>query len=472
MKSVRWVLTFLIPLTFAGAAFAQDDTDWKATYLADLEFARQVIAENHPGPVDDGNAAFRRTFDLAYGEAQRAAGQVKSSTAYTLALRRFANRLQDPNLVIEGTRPFERMKSAGIYPAWRGSAFVVEEVAPRYGEQVATLKGSTIVSCDGIPAAHQFSNGVLSWHGRTAVQGDWALWAPLLLVDYGPPMMKAPAQCNFRNAKGTETVELRWKPTTAPEVEMVQKRIVEMPARAPRLSKLADGTVWVDVPSFPANGDGDAVAMRGMIDSLAAEVKQNPGWKLIVFDLRGSGGGSLQWGEPLAAAVFGKEWAGAAQAWLNDGVHAEWRVSKHNLEAQPRLAEPMRAAMAKSRALLDQPSPAKGAKRPAAPAPAGKKVVIVTSPSCHGACLDFLDLLKISPAVVQVGQPTGADTVYAETSTLALPSGLGSIRFPMQVVRDRKRKNNEAYAPKVVYSGKLADTDALQKWITAGYRSW
>lgn len=42
----------------------------------------------------------------------------------------------------------------------------------------------------------------------------------------------------------------------------------------------------------------------------------------------------------------------------------------------------------------------------------------------------------------------------------------------MKVYRNRKRKHSEAYAPKVAYEGRLADTDALRSWIAANHRSW
>jgi hypothetical protein len=100
------------------------------------------------------------------------------------------------------------------------------------------------------------------------------------------------------------------------------------------------------------------------------------------------------------------------------------------------------------------------------------KIVLVTSASCFSACLDFLDRMRLHPASVQVGHTTGVDTIYMEAWAQPLPSGLSEISYPMKVYRNRKRKNNEAYAPKVTYDDKLADTDALRKWITANYRSW
>ena len=127
--------------------------------------------------------------------------------------------------------------------------------------------------------------------------------------------------------------------------------------------------------------------------------------------------------------------------------------------------------MASGRSLLDQRWPVQDAPRPPAVAVPGK-IVLVTSASCFSACLDFLDRMRLHPAVVQVGQTTGVDTVYMETWTEGLPSGLAEISHAMKVFRGRKRKNNEAYAPKVVYEGRLADTEALRGWIAANYRNW
>jgi hypothetical protein len=492
MNRFRPALIGLALLCIPATTLAQGTTDWSRLYLDDLEAARQVIAKDHPGPVDEKNPAFRRTLASAYDEARLAAPQVKSYTSYTIALHRFVNRFQDAHLSFSPRpRPLEGVRAAGIYPVWRGKAFRVEEVDARYGERAAALQGATIVSCDGVPASRLFTDRVLSWRGRPAIAADWFLWAPLLLVDYGPPTPKAPARCRFRKGTETKTLALQWQPTTPDEERAVQERLVAMPDRPLRTSRLEDGTIWVDIPTFQVNEESDVAAMRGMIDSLGAEMKRNPGWKLLVFDLRGNHGGSEQWGDEIAAAVFGKEWAEAARSWLDDGAYVEWRVSKDNVEAlkgnvqqqekrhgkdHPLVAQTrafvdaMNAALTSGRSLYGLPSPAQGLPRPPAVTVPGK-IVLVTSASCYSACLDFLDRMRLHPAVVQVGQTTGVDTVYMDTWGEGLPSGLGSISHPMKVFRNRKRGNNEAYAPTVVYEGRLADTDALRSWITANYRS-
>jgi hypothetical protein len=98
-------------------------------------------------------------------------------------------------------------------------------------------------------------------------------------------------------------------------------------------------------------------------------------------------------------------------------------------------------------------------------------VVVITSASCFSACLDVLDVVRLHPAVVQVGQTTGVDTDYMENWGWPLPSGLSQIGYPMKVYRNRRRANNEAYAPDVRRDD-LHDDEAVRRWVLAGYAGW
>lgn len=470
----------------ATAARAQGDTVWSALYLRDLDSARAVIAADHPGAVDTANPAFARTLASAYEEARRAAARVNGYSAYRVALNRFGNRFQDAHLNIGGTRPLEGVRDAGIYPVFRNGALVAEEVDGRYGAQAAALRGATVQACDGRPASRVFREGVLSWRGRPAIEADWYLWAPLLLVDYGPMAGPAPASCRFRTGGRTVTVPLRWRPATSAEVRGHQQRLTSFAPRPLGVERLEDGrTVWVNVPTFAVDEEREVAAMHTMIDSLRAEMARNHDWRLLVFDLRGNSGGSSTWGDQIAAAVFGEPWAQAADAWLGDGVYTEWRVSPHNLEAVrggARQAEQrhgvdspeamaarafvdsMEAALRRGVVLYGRPTPRRGAPRPEPVAVPGR-IVVVTSASCFSACLDFMDRVRLHPATIQVGETTGVDTDYMENWGRPLPSGLSSIGHPMKVYRNRRRANNQAYAPQVRYEGRLQDTEALRGWI-------
>jgi hypothetical protein len=481
----------------ARRAAAQPDTAWSALYRRDLDAARDVIANDHPGAVDRRNPAFARTLADAYDEAVRAADTVTSYAAYRIALTRFGNRFQDAHLNVGGRRPLDGVRDAGLFPVWRGGALVVADVDARYGAEADALRGATLVDCDGRRAADVLRDGILAWRGRAAIVADWYAWAPHLLVDYGPPTPPAPARCRVRPAgarpgDALATVALRWAPTDrafAPRLA----RLAEMPPH-PLGVQVRDGgrEVWVDVPTFAVNGEGEIAAMRATVDSLRAELARNRAWEVVVFDLRGNGGGSSVWGAQMAAAVFGADWARQAGAWLGDGVYTEWRVSADNVKALRGQVEQQEQrhgkdspAAAGARAFLDSMTAAlargdtlyaaqrlarRGVPRPAA-APVPGTVVLITSASCFSACLDFLDLMRLHPATVQVGQTTGVDTDYMENWGWPLPSGLSVIGYPMKVYRNRRRANNEAYVPDVPRDD-LADQAALRAWVLAHHREW
>ncbi|HEX6745966.1 MAG TPA: S41 family peptidase [Longimicrobium sp.] len=472
---------------------AHADTAWSAVFRMDLDTARAVIAANHPGAVDARNPAFRRTLESAYREARAAAPGVNSYASYRIALSRFGNRFQDAHLNIGGTRPVAQLREAGLYPVYRGGAFVVREADERYGAQAAELRGAMVEACGGVPAARVFADRVLSWRGRPGVQADWHTYAPLLLVDYGPPTPPGPAECRFRAGGRAITLPLQWRDAAPQEVRARVLRVAALPVLRPALERMDGGrTLWVNVPSFYASADSEVAAMNALTDSLRAETERNRGWGVMVIDLRGNSGGSSVWADQVASAVFGKPWVDAARAYLRDGVYTEYRVSRDNVEtaraavreseqrhganseavADARaLADSLAAALARGDALYGHAARRTGVPLPAPPAVPGR-VVVVTTASCFSACLDFLDVVRLHPAIVQVGETTGVDTDYMENWGRPLPSGLSSIGYPMKVYRNRRRLNNQAYAPRVPYPGEIGDTGALRRWILAGYARW
>jgi Peptidase family S41 len=483
------VLSFALLATHAGGLRAQADTAWSALYRADLDAARDFIAANHPGMADTLNPGFARAMERAYAEALAAADSVTTYSAYAIALRRFGNRFQDEHLSITTERALEGVREAGVYPVFQGGAFVVREVDARYGDAGRRLVGATLAACDARAADEVFRERVLSWRGREEIESDWFELAPLLLVDYGPPTPPAPAACSLRADGGMVELPLRWAPTTGREAYARMQRLTAFDDRSLSLERLDGGhVVWVNVPTFSVHGDTQIAAMRGLIDSLRAEMAQRR-WRLLVFDLRGNAGGGSAWGDQMAAAVFGEAWAEAANEWLGDGVYTEWRVSPFNLEAVRgivrqleerhgaqseeavevrELADSLSAALERGEALFGEPEPREGVPPPP-PVELPGRVVAVTSASCFSACLDFLDVLRLHPAVVQVGQPTGVDTNYMENWAGRLPSGLARINYPLKVYRNRRRANNEGYAPHIRYEGALNDTAALRAWILERY---
>ena len=477
----------LLCLSVGTAARAQTGEDWRGLYLKDLAAARDTIAADHPGMVDAENPAFARAMEAAFAEASAAAPLVKGYDSYRVALTRFANRFQDEHLSITFSRPFESVREAGVYTLYEGGEFVVEEVDARYGAGGEGLRGARLVGCDGTEARELFRGRVLSWRGRESVEADWHKLAPLLFVDYGPPAQTAvPSSCRFRAGGRTLTLQLKWGAAASKDVAERVARLTSPGERALGLERLEGGRVlWANVPTFGVDGEEQVKRMRALVESLGEELKLNKTWRLLVFDLRGNSGGSSVWGGQLAAAVFGAGWAEKTEAWLNDGVYTEWRVSEGNVAALRGIvrqqeqrhgagsegvkyfrafADSMAEALKRGKPLIGEAKRRAGRARPS-PSKVPGKVVLLTSASCFSACLDFLDTMRLHPSAVQAGQTTGVDTVYMENWGKPLPGGVARVNYPMKVYRNRRRANNEAYAPHAPYAGRIGDTEKVRAWV-------
>jgi len=473
---------------------AQSDTAWSEIFVKDLNAARQRIANAHPGVVDAKNPAFAKTLETAYREALDAAPRVKDYNAYRMLLMRFGNRFQDRHLNVGADRAFQNARSAGIYPVYRDGRFVVAEVDSRYGVRAAAIRGAAVRACDRVPAKDFFAERVLSWRGRPSIEADWYMYAPLYLFHYSDVLGAAPTSCTFEKNGVNTTVTLDWQSFEPGAVNAVLGRLTGFDARPLSLERLDDGRkLWVNLPTFAVNDSASIASMRALIDTLRVELARNKRWDLLVFDLRGNSGGSSTWGDEIMQALFGQAYAQAARAYLDDGVFTEWRVSAENIEALDgiikqqidrhgadhpdvqrtrQFRDSMAAALARGEKLLPTGSGQRSGVRPPAPVALPGRVVALTSAQCFSACLDFLDRIKLHPAVIQVGEPTGVDTDYMENWGTSLPSGIARIGHPMKVYRNRHRANNQSYPPDVLYTAGLHDTNAVRQWVLDNYARW
>ncbi|HEX6588352.1 MAG TPA: hypothetical protein VF039_04970 [Longimicrobiales bacterium] len=474
-------------LAAAPAAAQTADTVWSELYLRDLAEARRIIAEDHPGPVDTLNPAFARQLGAAYADAVARAPLVRDYDSFAIALQMFGTRFQDAHLNVGGRRQAGAVREAGIYPRYVDRRLVVAHADGVYGARVHP--GARIVDCDGEPALELFERRVLSWRGRDGIVADRYTWAPLLLVDYGPPTPAAPTACRFVSDGDTARVQLQWRSAPRADVSASVARASGFPEQTLSLRRVGDA-LWVELATFGVRGEAEIGAMNHVLDTLAAELRSGAPTALVVLDLRGNSGGSSSWGDRFAATLFGADWQQAARAWLSDGVYTEWRVSADNLRAIGELVrqveergddatflrvlrDSLTAAQARGEPLVLNPGSSArrtGVERPR-PSDVPFRVVAVTSASCFSACLDFMDLLRLHPAVTHVGQPTGVDTDYMENWGWTLPSGAAGVGYPMKVYRNRRRANNEGYTPHVARDD-IYDTRALEHWILSERARW
>ncbi|QSQ46881.1 hypothetical protein ISN34_08715 [Xanthomonas translucens pv. translucens] len=227
------------------------------------------------------------------------------------------------------------------------------------------------------------------------------------------------------------------------------------------------------LPTFYAGDPGFESTMSAI--AAAADALQQHTPALLVLDLRGNGGGAAAPGDAVLTAIWGEQ---ALPALGHRRASASlWRVSAgviENLQARrtriaarypqelpgfDRLLDGLRAAQRQGQALYRDPLPTATAGTPPRGGPA--RIVAITNGACISACLDFMDRLLEGPGVEQVGQPTGADTLYTEVESVQLPSGRATLLLPMQRLQGRQRGALQPYAPRV----RLDDTAAVNAWL-------
>jgi hypothetical protein len=486
----RTVFAAVLSVTFAAPLAAQQDTAWSKLYQRDLDSLRAAISANHPGAIDQENPQFARTLERAYKEASALAPQIKDFASFRIALARFIDEFEDEHLQIGFSRQVDSLREAGIVVSYRGGAFVVADVNERYPDRTHLI-GARVLTCDGTPARNVFRDRVLWWRGRESIEADWYRQAPMFFVDFGPPTPRAPSSCTFDVGGTSINVPLQWRTTARTDFNAAVQRVFAVAPRKFATERVNTRSLWVSLPTFSAHVDPQLTQMRATLDSLRAFVASVPNWDLLVFDLRGNSGGSSSWGDEIAKIVFGEQWASQAASYLSDGVFTEWRLSEDNIRSiraiHAQIAKRDGADAPSARnfaAFVDSAEAAwkRGAKyhgaretraglRAPAPVKLPGKIVVITTPSCFSACLDFLDRMRLHPDVRQVGQTTGVDTNYMENWGGKI-SDLTSWGHPLKVYRNRRRAMNEAYNPHVTYVGSLEDDAAVREWVVKNFRGW
>jgi hypothetical protein len=257
--------------------------------------------------------------------------------------------------------------------------------------------------------------------------------------------------------------------------------VSERPPRSYSVQKVHEHLFWIHIPTFHPQAD-QMDALHQIILSLPL-LRQHT----LVLDLRGNGGGNSCWGEELLKALFGEGYAKEHLSEYRRNEYIEWRASHGNAEHVKDLISKVRKEFGAEHPIVRgmqqtyegmqkaishgenyYRESAEHAVFPHATPLFKGRVIAIIDKGCGSACLDFLDGLKAMDAgVIFIGQPTSADTVYMELRKVTLPSGKGTLGFPIKVVRNRPRGHNEPHIPDIRYQGNMEDTAALQAFILA-----
>ena len=237
---------------------------------------------------------------------------------------------------------------------------------------------------------------------------------------------------------------------------------------------ISDDVVWVFVPTFHFFDEAQKATYEDVLKNIP-DLRTIP---YIIFDIRGNGGGNSYFGSQIIDALCGEEYSNAKRAAYTNREYVDWRATAENIKhvediikRYPDIGfEVVRDGMKQS---LERGEPFYKETDPETPIDQKSKsllskktkIIVVIDRYNVSAALDFIDQLKmVTSQITLFGETTKFDRVYMELRSVDLPSGAGTLHFPIKVYRNRPRKDKERYVPDFSFD-QIDDNRAVQEYI-------
>jgi len=480
------VITSTASVGDVDAQPASDDesTGWSTTFRDDLQAARRIILESHPGPVDALNPGFGDWLDAGFEQQMALAESIDTADGYVYAMLKFIAGFRDGHLGIRFDVDRAPPRWPGFFTTWRNGTVVVHTVDPDVVAKLA--EGDQLRSCDGQTAEKLVTQRVFDFQFDPALPAQWVPAAARTFIDLGNPFVDVPKRCVFVRENSEIALDLEWR-----QFLWDDRRDDYSAARGRTRPEVGlylpeTGVYWLQASTFGPNEAQIAIykdAFRQLRDARTTA-------KLVVLDLRGNNGGSSMWADLFAEALWDK----SPDEDENES-YVEWRVSEGNVAYWETVPPILREQFGDSHSAYgwsnhvllhlaasledgqdlwretavdgEQDSVAASTDQISGRAPARYEgtVVVLTDTTCGSACLDAMSLLVEVPGVVHVGSVTSADTQYMESRTAQLPSGLATLVIPIKVYRGRVRPEGGYFTPAFQFKGLHWTDEALRAWV-------
>ncbi|WP_375290537.1 S41 family peptidase [Qipengyuania sp.] len=467
------------------AASPAAEQDWAAALRTDAQALHDLVDANHPGPVNPLDPEFTQRNDQALAQALARADRVQGYPGYLWAMRAYIASFDDGHVMIRSTDA-----APDLQVAWPGFLTGYDDdgrqIVRTVADDAALPLGAELRECDGTSVAELMERNVGDFRGRWDLHSQRMIHGGRMFIDVGNPFISRPQQCVFSIEGSPRTVTLQWR---AISDEELAERFAATAARySPDIGTrtFPSGTRWYSLSDFDGDLGSDAgQALAALIGEMREDADPIRSAPRIVLDLRGNGGGSSDWSKQIARIIWGEEKVASASGGSD---YVEWRASPANIAAMdeyrrdyasapdaPRevvdwlegAVKGMTIALAADEPLWREPSSEERPEVQGATDGAGSPqgpVYILTDWVCASACLDAVDLWR-SLGAIQVGQETGADTLYMDVRDDPLPSGLATVGMPMKVYRGRPRGINEPWKPVHPFEGSMRSTEDIEAWI-------
>ncbi len=256
----------------------------------------------------------------------------------------------------------------------------------------------------------------------------------------------------------------------------------DLPKVTPSIFSQNDQYLWIKIPSFQFD-EKDLIEFDHFLESFSQLVENK---KLLIFDLRGNGGGNSLNGRRILSALFGTNYVEGKIGSAKTKMYVDWRASQGNFNYLKELYSNLKELYSTTGIEEDflkfingmeqslqrgehyyrqfNDYPIKKGSPETLSSNCNIKIVVIIDSKVFSAALDFIDDLKIAHSnVILIGQTTGKDRLYMDVRSVALPSGRGYFIFPMKVYRNRLRKDNEPYVPDIKLP--TSDDSALKSFV-------
>jgi hypothetical protein len=465
---------------FAVFSVAAMPNAWQELAKADLDFIYQHVKANHPGAIDQHNPEFGHWLEQGYQQANSSIADIDDLAAVLNLLRRYIAGFADGHMSLHLTHQAASVRWPGFIVRKQGEQVIVSSIATDWPAALPPVNAQ-LLHCDGRTAEQLLQQQVLPYtiNLPELVAVQYKYTANILSADdsWQGGLLQ---QCSFAAEPGSQSYSLQWRRTSRQNWQ--QHKTPQASAAEFKLHTFAPERHWVRLPTFTPSA-----AQQIQLKAITEQVAALRSAEVVVFDVRGNGGGNSQWGVDLAQALYGKEHFDSVLTPIFSQGKAYWRASADNTAAVANIVEQvttqfgadaeitltfsdLAARMAQHSAtdLVPQSVTNSTPETESAikPSLTGARVVLLTDESCGSACLDFADML-LPLGAIHAGLPTFADTVYMDIRYLALPSKLGQFSLPQKVYRNRPRGNNQPYQPDMAwwYHGDMQHNDQLEAWL-------
>ncbi len=474
--------TFLFLSVPAGIEASDErKSPWVDIALADIDAIYQLIKNNHPGPVDEQNPAYRKSMESNYQKARDLAKGVENYDGYYFAVKYFADSFNDGHIDLRDTVAKKKYSWPNFAVVLVGEDFLVQHAEASSGENYPQV-GDRILTCDGRNPHDMLQVDIKEFYGVDGLVAEDVMDSPHLFIDYGNPFIERPKECQFSRDGETFSATLNWKSISSEKMETIRKQLTGLNRPDYAVTKFSKNAYWIMLPSFQTSNENTA-KLKGIIKTIEEMAETLQKADAIVFDMRGNTGGNSSWGDQILRTLWGREiFDHAGRGWS----FIDWRVSEGNIRANDYYADlylgiegedsgRVRYFRGLATALQKERDAGKTFYRitntshtkAQTPEPPEAKLFLLTNYTRFSACLDFADTVRSIPGATHIGSPTRADAIYIDNWAAPLPSGLARLSYSMKVYRGRIRGHNEPYIPHIAYEGRDWSTPALQSWVSS-----